>query len=113
MLRMQVRPAQIADADRAIGVIRRSIQELCEFDHDNEPATLSMWLSPLGGQRHSCAASTIFSIGLFTLIWRARRRTRSRPAALPPYGCSRVGILLTSTSRSACQAGTCFENASR
>jgi GNAT superfamily N-acetyltransferase len=45
MLRMQVRPAQIADADRAIGVIRRSIQELCELDHNNEPATLSMWLS--------------------------------------------------------------------
>jgi GNAT superfamily N-acetyltransferase len=44
MLRMQVRPAQIADADRAIGVIRRSIQELCELDHNNEPATLSMWL---------------------------------------------------------------------
>jgi hypothetical protein len=45
MLRMQVRPARIADADRAIGVIRRSIQELCELDHKNEPASLSMWLS--------------------------------------------------------------------
>jgi GNAT superfamily N-acetyltransferase len=42
---MQVRPAQLADADRAIGVIRRSIQELCELDHNNDPATLSMWLS--------------------------------------------------------------------
>lgn len=42
---MQVRPAQIADADRAIAVIRRSIQELCELDHKNDPATLSMWLS--------------------------------------------------------------------
>ena len=42
---MQVRPAQMADADRAIDVIRRSIQELCELDHKNEPATLSMWLS--------------------------------------------------------------------
>jgi GNAT superfamily N-acetyltransferase len=45
MLRMQVRPAQIADADRAIGVIRRSIEELCELDHKGDPATLSMWLS--------------------------------------------------------------------
>jgi GNAT superfamily N-acetyltransferase len=45
MLRMAIRPAQISDADRAIGVIRRSIQELCELDHNNDPATLSMWLS--------------------------------------------------------------------
>jgi RimJ/RimL family protein N-acetyltransferase len=44
-LHMQVRPAKIADADRAIGVIRRSIQELCEFDHKSDSATLSMWLS--------------------------------------------------------------------
>jgi GNAT superfamily N-acetyltransferase len=42
--RMQVRPAQLADADRAIDVIRRSIQELCELDHRSDPATLSMWL---------------------------------------------------------------------
>lgn len=42
---MQVRPAQIADADRAIDVIRRSIQELCALDHRSDPATLSMWLS--------------------------------------------------------------------
>jgi GNAT superfamily N-acetyltransferase len=42
---MQIRPAQIADADRAIGVIRRSIQELCELDHKGDSATLSMWLS--------------------------------------------------------------------
>jgi GNAT superfamily N-acetyltransferase len=42
---MQVRPAQIADADRAIGVIRRSIQQLCERDHKSDAATLSMWLN--------------------------------------------------------------------
>jgi len=42
---MQVRPAQIADADRAIGVVRRSIQELCELDHKGDSTTLSMWLS--------------------------------------------------------------------
>ena len=42
---MQVRPAEIADADAAIGVIRRSIQQLCELDHNNDPATLSMWLA--------------------------------------------------------------------
>jgi GNAT superfamily N-acetyltransferase len=44
MLPMQVRPAQIADADRAIGVIRRSIQELCARDHNSDPATLTIWL---------------------------------------------------------------------
>jgi Acetyltransferase (GNAT) domain len=44
MLHMQVRPAQIADADRAIGVIRRSIEELCALDHKSDPATLSIWL---------------------------------------------------------------------
>jgi GNAT superfamily N-acetyltransferase len=42
---MQVRPAQIADAERAIGVIRRSVQELCALDHNSDRATLSMWLS--------------------------------------------------------------------
>jgi GNAT superfamily N-acetyltransferase len=42
---MQIRPAQIADADAAIGIVRRSILELCEFDHKNDPATLAMWLS--------------------------------------------------------------------
>jgi GNAT superfamily N-acetyltransferase len=42
---MRVRPAQIADADDAIDVVRRSIQRLCELDHKGDPATLSMWLS--------------------------------------------------------------------
>jgi GNAT superfamily N-acetyltransferase len=41
---MQVRPAQLADADHAIGIVRRSIQELCELDHKNDPTTLSLWL---------------------------------------------------------------------
>ena len=41
---MQVRPAQLADADRAIGIVRRSIQDLCELDHKNDPTTLSLWL---------------------------------------------------------------------
>jgi Acetyltransferase (GNAT) domain len=44
MLHVQVRPAQIADAERAIGVVRQSIQELCEPDHKSDRATLSMWL---------------------------------------------------------------------
>jgi GNAT superfamily N-acetyltransferase len=44
MLRMQVRPAQIADADSAVAVMRRSIQQLCELDHKGDPATLSLWL---------------------------------------------------------------------
>ena len=41
---MKVRSAQIADADRAVGVVRRSIRELCELDHQGDTATLSMWL---------------------------------------------------------------------
>src|SRR5665213_2136671 len=41
---MQIRPAQIADADRAIETVRRSIQQLCELDHRNDAATLSIWL---------------------------------------------------------------------
>jgi GNAT superfamily N-acetyltransferase len=44
MVHMQVRRAQIADADRAIDVIRRSIQDLCALDHKGDPATLSLWL---------------------------------------------------------------------
>jgi GNAT superfamily N-acetyltransferase len=42
---MKVRPAQIVDADDAIDVVRRSIQQLCKLDHKDDPATLSMWLS--------------------------------------------------------------------
>jgi len=42
---MQVRPAQIVDADDAIEVVRQSIQRLCERDHKGDPATLSLWLS--------------------------------------------------------------------
>lgn len=42
---MQVRLAQIADADHAIDVVRRSIQELCDLDHKGDLATLSIWLS--------------------------------------------------------------------
>jgi len=42
---MQVRLAHIADADRAVDVVRRSIQELCVPDHRGDAATISMWLS--------------------------------------------------------------------
>jgi GNAT superfamily N-acetyltransferase len=42
---MQVRPAQISDAENAIDAVRRSIEQLCELDHKNDPATLSMWLA--------------------------------------------------------------------
>src|SRR5665213_4637955 len=41
---MQIRPAQIADADRAIEIVRQSIQQLCELDHRNDAATRSIWL---------------------------------------------------------------------
>jgi GNAT superfamily N-acetyltransferase len=41
---MLVRPAEMADADQAIDVVRRSIMELCTLDHRNDPGTLSAWL---------------------------------------------------------------------
>jgi GNAT superfamily N-acetyltransferase len=41
---MHVRPAQTADAECAIEVVRRSITELCDLDHKGDLATLSMWL---------------------------------------------------------------------
>jgi hypothetical protein len=47
---MQVRPAHIVDADDAIDVVRRSIHQLCELDHEGDPATLSMWLSNKTGE---------------------------------------------------------------
>jgi GNAT superfamily N-acetyltransferase len=42
---MRVRPAQLADTDSAIDVVRRSIVELCELDHKGDSVTLSAWLS--------------------------------------------------------------------
>ena len=42
---MQVRRAEIADADCAIDIIRRSIRELCSLDHKDDSATLSLWLT--------------------------------------------------------------------
>jgi GNAT superfamily N-acetyltransferase len=45
MYQMQIRPAQMADADHAIDVVRRSIQGLCDLDHGGDAATLSMWLA--------------------------------------------------------------------
>src|SRR5215470_9803860 len=45
MVHMQFRPAQIADADGAVCVVRRSIRELCELDHQRDQGTLSLWLS--------------------------------------------------------------------
>jgi GNAT superfamily N-acetyltransferase len=61
MLHMQVRPARIADASRAIDVVRRSIRELCEPDHRNDPATLSMWLDnkTVDNMRRWIAADTV------------------------------------------------------
>jgi GNAT superfamily N-acetyltransferase len=59
---MRVRPAQIADAERAVDVVRRSIQELCEFDHKRDRATLSMWLGnkTADNMRQWIAAHTVF-----------------------------------------------------
>ncbi len=41
---MQIRSANIDDADAAVEVIRRSIRDLCGLDHNGDPATLAMWL---------------------------------------------------------------------
>ena len=42
---MSVREALPDDAEAAVAVVRRSIEELCFADHRNDPATLSRWLS--------------------------------------------------------------------
>lgn len=41
---IRVRPAELRDADAACIVLRRSIQELCERDHQNDPVLLDNWL---------------------------------------------------------------------
>jgi GNAT superfamily N-acetyltransferase len=42
---LQIRPARAADAAVASTVLRRSIVELCEADHRNDPQFLSHWLA--------------------------------------------------------------------
>jgi GNAT superfamily N-acetyltransferase len=42
---MQVRPANIEDAEEACRVIRRSITELCYADHQDDDSTLALWLA--------------------------------------------------------------------
>jgi len=42
---MEVRDATAEDADLGVAVLRRSIVELCEADHKNDPAILQQWLS--------------------------------------------------------------------
>src|SRR5215216_3507885 len=42
---MQVRQAKVEDADEACAVLRRSIAELCQADHRDDPHTLGAWLS--------------------------------------------------------------------
>ena len=38
------RAAETRDAEAAVGVLRRSIVELCVADHRHDPATLAQWL---------------------------------------------------------------------
>jgi GNAT superfamily N-acetyltransferase len=42
---MSVRPAQAKDAEAAIDVVRRSIDQLCTADHRNDDNTLAIWLA--------------------------------------------------------------------
>lgn len=42
---MLIRSADVADAEQAASVLRRSIQELCALDHGGEEQTLRRWLS--------------------------------------------------------------------
>jgi GNAT superfamily N-acetyltransferase len=42
---ISVRPAEKRDADAAIEVVRRSINELCVTDHHNDKRTLATWLA--------------------------------------------------------------------
>ncbi|WP_119752367.1 GNAT family N-acetyltransferase, partial [Neorhizobium tomejilense] len=40
-----IRAANSEDAEQAVRVIRRSIEELCVSDHQRDESVLSMWLS--------------------------------------------------------------------
>jgi len=40
-----VRPATLADTERALLVVRQSITQLCSADHHDDPATLERWLA--------------------------------------------------------------------
>jgi GNAT superfamily N-acetyltransferase len=42
---MEIRDATPADAEAACEVLRRSIAELCDADHHNDPGILDRWLS--------------------------------------------------------------------
>jgi GNAT superfamily N-acetyltransferase len=42
---MQIRPANVEDAAQACDVLRRSITELCQIDHRDDPGILAAWLS--------------------------------------------------------------------
>src|SRR5262245_132660 len=42
---ISVRPAEQADADAAIDVVRQSITQLCIADHHNDEETLAAWLA--------------------------------------------------------------------
>jgi len=42
---MQIRRARPEDAEQACDVIRRSIVELCQADHGNDPSILEKWLA--------------------------------------------------------------------
>lgn len=39
-----IRPAVMDDAPQGVAVLRSSISELCVADHQNDPATLALWL---------------------------------------------------------------------
>jgi hypothetical protein len=41
----EIRPARPADAVDACRVLQRSISELCDADHHNDPAILEKWLA--------------------------------------------------------------------
>lgn len=40
-----VRRAELKDAEAAVEVVRRSIEELCAIDHRNNATTLTNWLT--------------------------------------------------------------------
>jgi len=42
---MQIRKANAEDADQACQVVRRSIAELCQADHQGDAHTLTLWLA--------------------------------------------------------------------
>jgi hypothetical protein len=69
---MEIRAAVPEDALAACEVMRRSISELCEADHRNDPVILGRWLA-------NKAPETVASPGFAKLATRSWSPSRATP----------------------------------